>query len=409
MGLNTNTVIIGAGPYGLSLAAHLAAAGVDYRIFGQPMQFWKAHVPPGMLLKSLGSSANLFGPAAGFTVADHYAEQHLAYSEQTPIPVGVFIDYADAFQRHFVPDCDQRNVVSVARNGDAFAIQLDDGKYLRAARVVVAVGIRRFNYIPPVLAALPAELVTHSVDYGAVDGLRGRKVAVLGSGASAIDLAVALQDRAVDVTVISRRPRLAFQSPPGTRRFYHRLRSPDSPIGGGWNLWFYANAPQLFHLLPEELRARRVATSLGPSSGWFMADRVRGRIPIVSGHQVAQADILGGRVRLRIVSVDGRESDFTADHVIAATGFSVDVGRLDLLSPSLTNEIATARGAPLLSRNFESSARGLYFIGAATAPSFGPVMRFVAGAGYTVRRVSAALARSGMRPQTAMVPLAAGN
>jgi 2-polyprenyl-6-methoxyphenol hydroxylase-like FAD-dependent oxidoreductase len=32
--------IIGAGPYGLSLSAHLAARNIEHRIFGRPMLFW---------------------------------------------------------------------------------------------------------------------------------------------------------------------------------------------------------------------------------------------------------------------------------------------------------------------------------------------------------------------------------
>ncbi len=404
----SNIVIIGAGPYALSLAAHLKAAGVDYRIFGHPMQFWKQHVPPGMLLKSLGASANLFDPANEFTVANYCADHHLSYAEQIPIPVDIFVNYAAAFQRHFVPDVDERQVVSIARDAGGFRIRLDDGRSLSTANVVIAVGIREFAYVPEVLGALPAEFVTHSVDYGPIDARLGQKVVVIGSGASAIDLAAALDEQAIDVSVISRRPVLSFQSPPRPTKLHHRLRSPDTPIGGGWDLWFYANAPQLFRLLPERLRFRLVATSLGPAPGWFMTERVLGRIAITSGHRLERAEIEGGRVRLETLSLDGARVEFTADHVVAATGYRVDISRLGFLSPALTNEIATAVGAPVLSRNFESSAKGLYFIGAATAPSFGPVMRFVVGAGHTVRRVTAALARSADSRARPLTPVRQG-
>jgi thioredoxin reductase len=402
-----NIAIIGAGPYALSLAAHLKAAGADYRIFGKPMQFWKEHVPPGMLLKSLGSSTNLFDPTGEFTVANYCATHGLSYSGQTPIPVDVFVDYACAFQKRWVPEIDQRDVISIARDGDAFHIGLDDGGSVHAANAVIAVGIRKFTYIPEVLAALPAEFVTHSVDYGAVDALLGRKIIVIGSGASAIDLAAALHERSVDVSIIGRRASLRFQSWPKPTKFYHRLRSPDSPIGGGWDHWFYANAPQLFHLLPERTRFRLVATSLGPSPGFFMAERVLGRIPISSGQHLERAEIAGGRVRLNTVSLDGMRSEFTADHIVAATGFRVDLKRLGFLSRSLRNEMAMADGAPILSGKFETTAKGLYVIGAAAAPSFGPVMRFVVGAGYTIRRVTAALARSDVGARRPLAPVLA--
>ena len=56
------TAIIGAGPYGLSLAAHLAAAGADFRIFGKPLTSWRDHMPKGMMLKSDGFASNLSAP-----------------------------------------------------------------------------------------------------------------------------------------------------------------------------------------------------------------------------------------------------------------------------------------------------------------------------------------------------------
>ena len=49
-----DVAIIGAGPYGLSLAAHLQAAGVSYRHFGSPMWLWRQAMPQGMYLKSQG-------------------------------------------------------------------------------------------------------------------------------------------------------------------------------------------------------------------------------------------------------------------------------------------------------------------------------------------------------------------
>jgi Pyridine nucleotide-disulphide oxidoreductase len=347
-----------------------------------------------MLLKSLGDSSNLFDPHSSFTIADHYAALRRPYVFETPIPVDIFIDYGCAFQLRFVPNIDERNVASITRTAEGFNILLDDGESVQTERVVIAVGIRAFTYVPELLAALPEEFVTHSADYGAVDALLGKKVAVLGSGASAIDLAAALYERGVDTSIISRRQNICFQSPPGAQKFHHKLLYPDTPIGGGWDLWLYANAPQLFHLLPERTRFWLVATTLGAAPGWFMTERVLGRIPIILGHRLEHAEIADGRVRLRLASLDGTRIDFIADRIVAATGFRIDTERLGFLSRGLKDEIATERGAPVLSGNFESSAKGLYFIGAATAPSFGPVMRFVVGAGYTMRRIAAALGGS---------------
>ena len=57
-------VVIGAGPYGLSLGAYLRALDVDFQIFGISMESWRFHMPVGMLLKSEGFASNLYEPWA---------------------------------------------------------------------------------------------------------------------------------------------------------------------------------------------------------------------------------------------------------------------------------------------------------------------------------------------------------
>ena len=55
----TDIVVIGAGPYGLSVAAHLLAQGRDVRVFGRAMESWTEHMPVGMMLKSEGFASSL--------------------------------------------------------------------------------------------------------------------------------------------------------------------------------------------------------------------------------------------------------------------------------------------------------------------------------------------------------------
>jgi hypothetical protein len=90
---------------------------------------------------------------------------------------------------------------------------------------------------------------------------------------------------------------------------------------------------------------------------------------------------------------DGSKLELEADHVIAATGYKLDLHKLGFLEPQLASQLRSVDGAPVLKSNFESSIPGLYFIGAMGAPSFGPVLRFAFGAGFTSRRLSQVLAR----------------
>src|SRR3954447_21733501 len=103
MSYSSDVVVIGAGPYGLSLAAYLRAKGVEHRIFGDPMQFWLGQMPRGMLLKSDGFASTLYDPKAEFSLG-HYCKEHKIEYADLGVPVRVedFCEYGLAFQRRFV-------------------------------------------------------------------------------------------------------------------------------------------------------------------------------------------------------------------------------------------------------------------------------------------------------------------
>jgi FAD-dependent urate hydroxylase len=103
-------------------------------------------------------------------------------------------------------------------------------------------------------------------------------------------------------------------------------------------------------------------------------------VPILTAHSVAWAKPLDGRVRLG-VDGSGKESiELEADHVIAATGYRIRLDRLTFLSEEIRSRLKTLGGSPVVGPDYQSSVTGLYFIGAAVAPTFGPVTRFVCGA-----------------------------
>jgi hypothetical protein len=82
------------------------------------------------------------------------------------------------------------------------------------------------------------------------------------------------------------------------------------------------------------------------------------------------------------------------EHLIAGTGYRVDLSRLPFLDDQLRGRLRLVAGAPALSSSFEASAPDLYFVGLASAHSFGPIMRFLHGADYSAHRlVSHLLAR----------------
>jgi thioredoxin reductase len=397
-----DVAIIGAGPYGLSIAAHLRALGISYRIFGSPMSTWLTQMPKGMRLKSEGFASSLSDPDSTFSLAAFCKEQGLPYADQgLPVPLSTFIAYGLEFQKRFVPNLEVKQVLSVIPSSDGFQLQLENDETVVARRVIVAVGISHFGYLPPVLAELPEQFVTHSSRHSQLDGFRGKQVAIVGAGASAVDLAALLHQAGASVQLIARKPAIRFHDPPTgkPRTLAQRLKLPLTGIGSGWKLFFYTHTPHLFHLLPEETRLAAVRKTLGPAPGWFVRDEVVGRVPLHLETEIRSAKIEGGRVVLETTSPEGTKL-LTFDHVIGATGYRVNLARLQFLNSDLCRTIESVEQTPILSLNFESSVSGLYFIGTSAANSFGPLMRFAFGADYVARRLSRHMVKSLSRKLT---------
>src|SRR5271170_4599000 len=149
---DSNVTVIGAGPYGLSSAAYLRAAGIETRVFGEPMSFWKQQMPVGMCLRSPLEGSNLADPDRRFTLKA-YARTN-GHPLLSPLPLDRFVDYGCWFQRQVVPDIDVRMVTRVEQGGTGFQLTLLDGEQIKAQRVIVAGGIVPFAYRPPQMQAL---------------------------------------------------------------------------------------------------------------------------------------------------------------------------------------------------------------------------------------------------------------
>lgn len=391
----TPVAVIGAGPYGLSIAAHLRARGVGFRIFGNPMESWRLRMPKGMYLKSEGFASNLYDSERRFTLKKFCATNGLQYADVgMPVAREIMASYGLRFQQEFVPDVENRTVVALDRSSRDFLLQLDNGETLTARRVIIAVGSNSFQYLPPGLAHLPADLLSHSSQHFDLSRFAGHDVTVVGGGASALDVAASLHEVGAQVRLVARRSSLVFLSKPEPRSLWRRIRYPMSGIGGGWRSRFFTDAPMLFRYLPRQFRLRTIKTYLGPAGAWFIKDRIVGQVPLLLGHARVRAEVRSGRVCM-LCEGDGSQSELLTDHVIAATGYRVDIGRLAFLGDKIRASVQAIEDAPVLSGNFESSVPGLYFVGLASAHCFGPVMRFLFGAGYTAQRLSEHLSSIG--------------
>ncbi len=397
----SEVLVIGAGPYGLSISTHLRGRGIDHVIVGRPMDTWRAHMPAGMYLKSEPYGSDMSCPQAGYDLAGYCRSERIEGIERgTPLSIERFLDYADWYIKQLVPDVSDVTVTGIEVVTSGFRVSFADAEPVAVRNVVIATGVLPHSHIPAELSGLPSDLISHTADHHQFDRFRGRRVAVVGAGSSALETAALLHETGCDVQLVVRCPDSPIW---GSRALplnpVRRLRN--NKLCEGWKCPFW-NSPTAFRRLPQEVRIVKARTVLGPLGAWWLRDRVEGVVEILGETHVRGVQPNGSGVKLLL---DGpRKSSLEVDHVIAGTGFRIDINRLTYLPTDLRARIATLSGYPVLTRVGESTVPGLYFAGAPAAFGLGPSMRFIAGthnlAGHLARSVArrAKGSRSGPSP-----------
>jgi len=390
----TTVVIVGAGPYGLSIAAHLHKRNIDLRIFGSPMSSWRNHMPAGMCLKSEGFASNLYDPDGSFPLARYCQEQGIPYADVgLPTAVETFSAYGLEFQKRFVPELEETDIRQIEHAPEGFLLTTARGDTLRARRVIIAAGITHFSYLPPVLSGMPKELVTHSSQHREVDSFRDRRVAIIGAGSSAVDLAGLMEEAGTAVNVVTRRKAIEFCGPPPeSRTLVEKMLRPRSTLGSGWPSRLAVSAPLVFHAMPKGFRLPVVKRHLGPAPTWFSKSKFVDRVTVHNQASIEQVSPSENGVCLKLSQNGAGSRELQVDHVIAATGYKVSLQRLPFLHDMLRRQINNVEDTPVLNTCFETSVPGLYMVGLASANSFGPLCRFACGAEFTAKRLSRHLA-----------------
>ncbi len=388
-----DVAIIGAGPFGLSLATYLRKRKIEHRIFGTPMQTWR-NMSPGMFLKSLGFATNIYVPQPHFTLPDYCRMQQ--QEDYEPIEIAAFARYGVWVQQQLIPEVEETEVADLRPLNKHFVVTLGSGEQVRAKRVVIAVGLTYFEQLPEVFSALPKELASHTARHSDFAPFNGLDVTVVGGGQSALQAAALLHEHGAKVRMIVRGTvHWGDRGPKDAERsLIDRVRMPVSVLGHGRDNWVLQHFPMLQHYLSTEKRLQYVQTHLGPGGAWWLRGRVENQFPILTRTRFLEATRKNGKVALCVAEDSKDIQEIMTDHVIAGTGYKVDVDRMSFISEALRKNISRLAQAPRLSRHFQSSVPGLYFIGPASAASFGPLFRFVAGSAYTAPTVARHLAWS---------------
>ncbi len=377
--------VIGAGPYGMSVAAHLRRAGVSTRVFGVPMAFWRNHMPKGMRLRSPWRATDLSDPDGTLSL-DAFAERH-SVDRDKPLALENFVAYGEWFQGNALPDIDRRPVRLVEETGSGFQIELVDGDIFAVHRLVVATGLANQDYRPREFHDLPATLVSHAGEHTDFAPMQGKHVAVIGRGQSACESAALLAEAGADVELVSRGEVHWLGSAESHRmtasaRLRQALAAPSAV--GPFPLSWLVEVPDLVRHLPFELRQRFGTRCLrAAASGWLKPRFAKVKCD-------AGRTIVGARADADRIVLELDTGPRTFDHVVLGTGYRIDISRIGILSPQLLSKIARAGGSPLLRSEFESSVPRLHFVGSYAVASFGPLLRFVAGTAYAARAVTRA-------------------
>lgn len=377
-----DVVIVGAGPYGLSAAAHLRSVkGLDVLIFGEPMSFWERMMPAGMFLRSAWTATHIAHPALSFTLEAYQESSGEQFSH--PVPLESFVRYGQWYQRRVVPDVDPRSVTRIERDTKGFRVTLGDGEAIICGRAVVAAGISAFAWRPPEFSSLPTLLASHTSEHTQFEKFLGKTVLVIGGGQSALESAALLHEAGVEVEVMTRARRIHWLQGWASKTLHRRLGKftkeflyAPTDVGPAGISRLVAR-PDLLRRLPSGLQEKLRKRAVRPAGAGWLVDRLR-RVPIRLNRAVTEVGLAGSKVRVRFDD----HSERVVDHLLLGTGYRVDISKYDFLAPEFTDSMARFNGYPRLKAGLETSIAGLHILGAPAARSFGPLMQFVSGARY---------------------------
>src|SRR2546430_4528953 len=387
-----DVAIIGAGPYGLSAAAHLRTInGLDVHAFGEPMSFWERNMPCGMLLRSGWAATHIADPTQSLTLEAFQTASGKPVS--SPVPLDRFIDYGLWYQSRAVPNLDRRKITGVESHAKGFHLTLEKGETMPAGRVVVAAGISPFAWRPPQFAGLPSSLATHTSEHRDFRNFAGKQVLVVGAGQSALESSALLNESGAQVEVVARGLQIRWLGGLVSRTIHSSLGPTISKLlyaptdVGPAGICQIVARPDLVRKFPRSMQDWFRKRSIRPAGARWLVARLQ-NVPMTLGSSIVSAAPVGQRIKLKLN--DG--SDRTVDHVFLGTGYRVDVSKYDFFAPDLARSISCFQGFPRLREGFETSVPNLHILGAPAVWSLGALMQFVVGTHYAARALRRCIA-----------------
>jgi cation diffusion facilitator CzcD-associated flavoprotein CzcO len=374
----TNVLVIGAGPYGLSVASYLGFLQMDYRVVGSPMAFWRSHMFDDQLLRSTLEHTCPSNPD-GLTLLSNWVATHVHSIERRPLATlypNEFRDFMAYFIQYYEIPVIQDHVESVVELDEGFLVRLKGGKVIQAHNVVMALGLTSMENRPTWATDTSRQIgAQHSAHVGGQDW-RNKRVLVTGAGQSAAEIALkAIKGGAKSVDMVFRAGNLVFNSMHSEFTAERKRR--------------LFRVKHAFLYSDSEFRNSNIYKILPVSIEPHLQSALQENVCLRASSEVKQLHY-DGRGEIRADYCDGSQRMY--DHVICATGYKPSISGLPLKLDT-REQLKLLGTLPDLSECAESSRANLFFLGSWAASRFGPQSNFIYGSQQMVPRVIGRLAR----------------
>lgn len=364
MQTETDLLIVGAGPFGLAIAAQASHDRIEHLIAGKPMEFWRQNMPKGMFLRSACDWH--LDPLDVHTIEAYLHSEGKTPTDVEPLSLEFYLSYVDWFQKQKNIHPLKVYIQKLERTNGHFVATTVDGSIIKAQRLVLAPGFKHFAHIPPELKAkLPAHAYQHTCEFIDFSEARNQRYLIIGGRQSAFEWAALLVEAGASAVHIS-----------------HRHASPEFAVAE----WAWINEvvdnmvenPNWFRRLSQTekdaISHRMWSEGRLKLEPWLKPRINNDRVKLWPYTELANCiQNESGELLVRLTNGE----TLNVDHVVLATGYKVDIAQVPpLAAGNILERLKTRNGFPVLDDHFETSVPGLFITSMPAGQDFGPFFGF---------------------------------
>jgi lysine/ornithine N-monooxygenase len=362
-------MIIGAGPYGISLAYDLWERGISFKIAGNPFELWLSHTLNSSSIRSDRHASEIFTRNKTFDLTAFIKEAYphnATFILKQRLPNHLFRSYLTNVLKNLPFEIYNQKVTKLTKEKNLFQITIENGQTFEAEQVVLATGIGQHKKLPKILEKLPKDLVAHSWDVNTYANWKDKRLLVIGGGQSAAESVEHLY-RNNDITWLMRRPPLFYSEPINLPKPIFKLILYLSP-------YFYYIPPKF----KKRFAKKFVETTVTPDMKHLLKEKK------VTLHY-EDAGQLGLIEHTGKLYSNTLKQQF--DGIVAATGYHYHLQHLSFIDDHLLQKVKAEKEIPKVNFNFETNVKGLFIVGGMAEPTYGPAQRFMIGMRHATLRL----------------------